>query len=73
MGDIKVEELLSVSPCEEESGKERDSKYQFTFEVNTQSRGYLFCAETEKELEEWVNVFNKIICSDAADKLVSAS
>ncbi len=65
-----MEEMLSVCRCDDEGSKEKDAKYRFAFEVNTQSRGYLFCAESEAELDDWVTTFNKIISSDAAEKLV---
>ena len=63
-----MDELLSVEKCEDEPS--HDPRYRHCFEVNTQGRGYLFSAETESELEEWVATFQKIISSDAADNLV---
>ena len=63
--------MLSASICEDESSK--DPKYQFCFEVNTQGRGYLFCAETQEELAEWAEAFKRLITSDAADRLVSTN
>ena len=67
-GYIHVEEMFSIAKCEDELS--RDSKYRFCFEVNTQGRGYLFSAETEEDMEEWVSAFEKIISRDAADNLV---
>ena len=61
--------MFSVAKSEDEGI--RDSKYKHSFEVNTTGRGYLFCADTAEELDSWVNAFNKIISSDAADNLVS--
>lgn len=69
LGYIHMEELLSVEKCEDEPS--RDPKYRHCFEVNTQGRGYLFSAETEGELGEWLDTFQKIVSSDAADNLVS--
>ena len=61
---------MSVAKCDDELS--RDPKYQYCFEVNTQGRGYLFCAESEVEMEEWIKVFEQIIkASDAAENLVS--
>ncbi len=67
-GYIHVEEMFSVAKCEEELSK--DPKYRHCFEVNTQGRGYLFCADTENELDLWVSAFQKIVSSDAAENLV---
>jgi len=67
LGDIRVEELLSVERCEEEGSKE----HRHCFEVNTQGRGYLFSTDSEEELVEWIDTFQKIISSDAAENLVS--
>lgn len=61
--------MFSVAKSEDDSS--RDSKYRNCFEVNTRGRGYLFCADTPEELEDWVDTFKKIINSDAADNLVS--
>ena len=61
---------MSVAKCDDELS--RDPKYQHCFEVNTQGRGYLLCAESEAEMEEWIKVFEQIIkASDAAENLVS--
>ena len=61
---------MSVARCEDELS--RDPKYQHCFEVNTQGRGYLFCADSEADMEEWIKVFEQIIdTSDAAENLVS--
>lgn len=68
LGYIHVEELLSVEKCEDEPS--HDPRYPHCFEVNTQGRGYLFSAETEEDLKEWIDTFQKIISSDAADNLV---
>ena len=62
--------MLRVAKCCEDEPS-RDPKYKHCFEVNTQGRGYLFCADTEEEMESWVSTFEKIISSDAADNLVS--
>ena len=62
-----MEELLSVEKCEEEVSRE----HRHCFEVNTQGRGYLFSAESETELVDWIDTFQKIISSDAAENLVS--
>ena len=60
---------MSVSRCEDEITK--DPKYQHCFEVNTQGRGYLFCADSESEMVSWIQVFEQIInTSDAAENLV---
>lgn len=69
LGDIHMEEMFSVSKCEDELSK--DPRYQHCFEVNTQGRGYLFCADSETDMEEWISVFEQIIASDAAENLVS--
>eukprot|EP00731_Ephydatia_muelleri_P030729 Em0022g243a len=71
-GDIKVEEMLSTSKFEEEQSKDlkdKDPKYKYCFEVITPSRGFLFCAETESEMQDWIRTFNAIIANDAADRL----
>ena len=56
-----------MEKCDEESSRE----HRHCFEVNTQWRGYLFSAESEAELKEWIDTFKKIITSDAAGNLVS--
>lgn len=63
--------MLSVSRCDDESS--RDPRYKYCFEVNTQGRGYLFCADTEEDMTDWIHVFEQIIPQDAAENLVSAS
>ena len=62
--------MFSVAKSEDEVAK--DPKYRHCFEVNTRGRGYLFCADSAEEMEEWMKAFNQIINSDAADNLVSA-
>lgn len=64
MGHIHVEELLSVSRYDE-------TDQRHCFEVNTPGRGYLFSAENEVDMEDWIETFQKIISSDAAENLVS--
>lgn len=71
LGYIRIEELFSVAKSEDEGSK--DSKYRHCFEVNTRGRGYLFCADSAEEMEEWIRAFKQIINSDAADNLVSAT
>ena len=58
LGYIRLEEMLSVSRCEEELS--RDPTHRHCFEVNTQSRGYLLCAETEEDMDHWVGLFNQV-------------
>ena len=69
LGYIHMEEMLSVSRCEDDGV--RDPRYKHCFEVNTQGRGYLFCADTEEDMRDWIQVFEKTIPPDAADNLVS--
>lgn len=70
LGCIHTEVMMSVAKCEDELS--RDPKYHHCFEVNTQCRGYLFCADNEAEMEEWIKVFEEIIkISNAAENLVS--
>ena len=71
LGDIHMEEMMSVARCEHDEVS-RDPKYQHCFEVNTQGRGYLLCADSEADMEEWIDVFELIIkTSNAAENLVS--
>ena len=71
LGDIHMEEMMSVARCEHDEVS-RDPKYQHCFEVNTQGRGYLFCADSEADMEEWIKIFEKIIeTSNAAEIQVS--
>jgi len=60
--------MLSVSRCDDDAS--RDPRYKHCFEVNTQGRGYLFCADTEEDLAQWITVFEQVIPHDAADNLV---
>ena len=72
LGHIHMEEMMSAARCEDELSK--DPRYQHCFEVNTQGRGYLFCADSEAEMDEWIKVFGQIInTSDAAENLVRQS
>jgi hypothetical protein len=71
LGHIHMEEMMSVARCEH-GEVSKDPKYQHCFEVNTQGRGYLFCADSETDMEEWINIFEKIIeTSNAAEIQVS--
>ena len=71
LGDIHMEEMMSVARCEHDEVS-KDPKYQHCFEVNTQGRGYLFCADSEADMEEWIKIFEKIIeTSNAAEIQVS--
>jgi hypothetical protein len=64
-GDIKICEMLSISCCDDESS--RDPKYSHCFEVNTESRGYLFCADSKPEMEDWIETLRKVIRPDGAE------
>ncbi|CAI8051664.1 Arf-GAP with Rho-GAP domain, ANK repeat and PH domain-containing protein 1 [Geodia barretti] len=64
-GDIKIHEMLSISLCDEE----KDPKYPHCFELNTQSRGYLFCADSKAEMDDWIETLKKVIPRDGAEKL----
>ena len=58
-----MEDMLSTSKFEEEQNKDlkdRDPKYKYCFEVITPSRGFLFCAETESEMQDWIRTFNAV-------------
>lgn len=61
--------MLNVSKCEDESA--RDPRYKHCFELNTQGRGYLFSADTEEDMTDWIHVFEQLIPQDAAENLVS--
>ena len=66
LGDIKPEEMLSVARCEQDSSRTQDPKYPHCFEVNTQGRGYLFCADSEEEMMDWIKKFDEVcvVCGD---------
>ncbi len=69
LGYINVDEMLSVSRCDDEGV--RDPRYKHCFEVNTQGRGYLLCADTEEDMKDWIYIFEQTIPHDAADNLVN--
>lgn len=60
LGCIKPDEMLGVAKCEEDPSTMKDMRYRHCFEVQTQGRGYLFCAESEEDMEQWIDVFSKV-------------
>ena len=67
-----MEDMMGVARCEHDEVS-KDPKYQHCFEVNTQQQGYLFCADSDFDMEEWINIFEEVIeTGNAAENLVSA-
>ena len=57
MGNIKCEDILGVSQCDEESsGKES----RYCFEIITAGRAFLFAAETENDMEDWISTIKQV-------------
>jgi hypothetical protein len=63
LGCIKCEDILGVSQYDDEG----DSR--FCFEVVTAGRPYLFKADNEHDMEDWISTIKKMVPKDAADKL----
>ncbi|XP_019855675.1 PREDICTED: arf-GAP with Rho-GAP domain, ANK repeat and PH domain-containing protein 1-like isoform X2 [Amphimedon queenslandica] len=64
LGNIGVNDILGVCQCEDEvNGRGH------CFEVITAARAYLFSADTDTDMSDWISVVRQVIPNDAGDKL----
>ena len=59
-GSIALVEMLSIAPNASESRK--DQRYRWCFDLTTtRDRTYVMCADTETEMQAWIEYLDTII------------
>lgn len=70
MGTIRSEDILGVSQCDDETGGRN-----FCYEVITAGRAYLFSADSEPEMNDWISTIkqvSKLLCFSYSNLCISS-